>query len=149
MNRHYDYFSTNNIVSSSQFGFRSAASTEHALLKFTDDILKCFEDNKVAIATFSDLSKAFDCVDHEILLTIIKRYIVNATLLRWIRSYLSNREHYVSWNQIQSTWLNLNIGVPQGSFLVPLLFLIHINDIVNSSNVPSFVLFADDTTVYV
>ena len=108
--------------SSSQFGFRSGASTEHALLKFTDDILKCFDDNKLGIATFIDLSNAFDCVDHKILLTKIKRYGVHSTPLRWIRSYRSNREHFVSWNQIQSTSLNLNIGVPKGSILGPLLF---------------------------
>ena len=137
------------ILSSSQFLFRSGASTEHALLKFTDDILKCFDDNKVGIATFMDLSKAFDCIDHKILLTKTKRYGVHSTPLRCIRSYLTNREHFVSWNQIQSTSLNLNIGVPQGSMLAPLLFLIYINDNVNSRNVLSFVLFADDTTVYV
>ena len=67
--RLYDYFSTNNILSSSQFGIRSGASTEHAILKFTDDILKCFGDNKVGIATFMDLSKAFYCVHHKILLS--------------------------------------------------------------------------------
>ena len=72
--RIYDNFSTNNILSSSQFGFRSGASTEHALLKFTDDILKYFDDNKVRIARFMDLSKAFDCVYDKILLTKIKRY---------------------------------------------------------------------------
>ena len=81
--RLYDYFSTNNILSSSQFGFRSGASTEHALLKFTD-ILKYFSDKKVAIATFRDLSKVFDCVDHVILLTKIKRYGVHSTPLRGI-----------------------------------------------------------------
>ena len=73
--RLYDYFSTNNILSSSQFSFRSGASTEHALLKFTDYVLKYFDDNKVGIATFIDLSKAYDCVDHKILLTKIKRYV--------------------------------------------------------------------------
>ena len=124
-------------------------STKHALLKFTDDILKCFDDNKVGITTFMDLSKAFDSVDHKMLLTKIKRYGVHSTPLQWIRSYLSNREHFVSWNQIQSTSSILNIGVIQGSILGPLLFLIHINDIVNSSNVLPFVLFTDDTTVYV
>ena len=106
-----DYFSTNNILSSSQFGFRSGASTEHDLLKFTDGILKCFDDNKVGITTFIDLSKAFDCVDHKILSTKIKRYGVHSPPRQWINSYLSNREHFVSWNQIQSTSLNL-----RGSF---------------------------------
>ena len=71
-NRLSDYLSTNNILSSSKFGFRSGASTEHVLLIFTDDILKCFDDNKVGIATFMDLSKAFDWVDHKILLSKIK-----------------------------------------------------------------------------
>ena len=65
-----------------------------------------------------------------------------------IAIYLSDCEHFVSWNQSHSSLLNLNIGVPQGSILRPLLFLIYINDIVNSSNILSFVLFADDTTVY-
>ena len=111
--RLYDYFSTHNILSSLQFGFRSGASTKHALLKFTDDILKCFDDNKVGIATFMDVSKGFDCVDHKILLTKIKRYGVHSTPLRLISSYLSNRGHLVSWNQIHSTSFNLNIGVPQ------------------------------------
>ena len=94
--RLYDYFSTNNILSSSQIGFRSGASIEHDLLKFTDDILKCFDDNKVGIATFMDLSKVFDCIDHKILLTKIKRCGVHSTPLRWTRSYRSNREHFVS-----------------------------------------------------
>ena len=96
-----------------------------------------------------DLSKAFDCVDHNILLAKLKRYGIHETALQWINSYLSDREHFVSWNQTHSPLLNLNIGVPQGSILRPLLFLININDIVNSSNILSFVLFADDTTVYV
>ena len=65
-NRLYNYFSVNNLLSSSQFGFRSGASTEHALLKFSDNILKLFDQKKVAIATFMDLSKAFDCVDNNI-----------------------------------------------------------------------------------
>ena len=108
----YDYFFTNNILSSSQFIFRSGASTEHALLNFTDNILKCFDYNKVGISAFMDLSKAIDCLNHKILLTKIP--------LRWIRSYLSNREHFVSWNQIHSTSLNLNIGVPQGLILGPI-----------------------------
>ena len=119
-----------------------------ALFKFSDDVLKLFDQKKVAIAIFMDLSKAFDSVDHNILLSKLKRYGIYETALQWINSYLSDREHFVSWNQSHSPLLNLNIGVTQGSILGPLLFLIYTNDIVNSSNILSFVLFADGTTVY-
>ena len=78
-NRLYNYLSVNNLLSSSQFGFRSGASTEHALLKFSDDILKFLYQKKVEIATFMDLSKAFDCVD--ILLSKLKRYGIHETAL--------------------------------------------------------------------
>ena len=82
-NRLYNYFSVNNLSSSSQFGFRSGASTEHALLKFSDYILKLFDQKSVAIiATFMDLSKAFDCVDHNILLSKQKRYGIRETALQ-------------------------------------------------------------------
>ena len=88
-------------------------------------------------------------MDHNILLSKLKRSGIDETALQWINSYLSDREHFVSWNQTHSPLLNLNIGVSQGSILLPLLFLIYINDIVNNINILSFVLFADDTTVYV
>ena len=96
-----------------------------------------------------DLSKAFDCVGHEILSPKNKQYGVHSTPLRWISNCLSNWEHFVSWNHIRSTSVTLNIGVPQGSILGPLCFKNYLSDIVNSSNVLSFVLFADNKTVYV
>ena len=116
-NRLYDYFSVNNLLSSSQFGFKSGASTEYALLNFSNGILKLFDQKKVEIATFMNLSKAYDCVDHNILLSKLKRYGIHETALQWINSYLSDREHFVSWNQTHSPLLNLNIGVPQGSII--------------------------------
>ena len=91
-----------------------------------------------------DLSKAFDCVDQK----IFKRYGFHATTLQWIYSSLSDREHFILWNQTHSPEpqpsLNLNIGVPQCSILWPRLFLIYINDIINSIHILSFVLFFND-----
>ena len=81
-NRLYSCFSVNNLLlSSSEFGVRSGASTEHALLKFSDDILKLFDQKKVAIATFMDLSKEFDCVDHNIILSKLKRNSIHETAM--------------------------------------------------------------------
>ena len=71
---------------------------------------------------FMDLSKAFDCVDHNILLSKLERYGIHETALQWINSYLSDREHFVSWNQTHSSLLNLNRGVPQGSLSGPYCF---------------------------
>ena len=87
------------------------APNMHALLKFSDDIEKLFDQNKVEIATFMDLSKAFDCVDHNILLSKLKRYGIHETALQWINSYLSDTEHFVSWNQTHSPLLKPNYCV--------------------------------------
>ena len=101
----HEYFSDNNILSSSQFGFRSGARTENVLLKFSDDILQCFDKNKIAIATFMDLTKAFHCVNHDILKPKLRRCGINFNALQWIKSYLSLREPFVSWNQTNSPTL--------------------------------------------
>ena len=103
LNGLYNYLSVNNLLSSSEFGFRSGTSTEHALLKFSDDILKLFDQKKAAFATFMDLSKAFDCADHNILLSKLKRYGIHETALQCgINSYLSDREHFVSCMEPES-----------------------------------------------
>ena len=100
------------------------------------------------IALFMDLSKAFDTIDHDILLYKLNKYGIRGIVLSWIKSYLSNRQQFVSIDKVESSLLNIKCGVPQGSILGPLLFVIYINDIVNSSTVLAFVLFADDTNLY-
>ena len=97
---------------------------------------------------FIDLRKAFDTVNHNILLTKLEHYGIRDNMLSWFQSYLSNCKQYVSINGEQSESLEINCGVPQGSVIGPLPFLIYINDLPNISDVLKFYLFADDTNIY-
>ena len=100
------------------------------------------------LAIFMDLSKAFDTLDHTILLSKSSYYGIGGNELNWFSSYLSDRQQYVEINGVSSTLLSLKTGVPQGSILGPLLFLIYMNDIPQASSHFKFILYADDTTLF-
>ena len=142
------FIQKHNILYRRQFGFRKGFSTSHAIIDFVDKLAKAFEDKLIVVGIFLDLSKAFDCIDHSILLDKLHFYGIRGTALKWFQSYLSGRRQYVCIDNFKSDYRNISVGVPQGSNLGPLLFLIYINDLQYVSDVLSVILFADDTSLF-
>ena len=142
------YFLQNNLFSKSQYGFRSQHSTKHAILELVDKISLALDDGNTPIAFYLDLSKAFDTLDHNILLSKLKTYGLTDLSLKWFCNNLSFHSQYTEINQIKSATIPISITVPQGSILGPLLFIIYINDIQNSSKFFHFIKYADDTTLF-
>ena len=141
------HLTVNKILYAHQYGFRKKHSTEHALLELTNLISSAMDTSKFAIGIFLDLSKAFVTVNHSILISKLNRYGLDNIALNWFKNYLSNRQQYVSLNGYSSTKSRIIHGVPQGSILGPLLFLIYINDLAMSCKHLFPVLFADDTNL--
>ena len=144
----YDFFVENELLSKHQSGFRPGDSTIYQLLAITDEIFESFENNAETRAPFLDISKAFDKVWHEGLLFKLKRSGIVGQLHALIFYFLSNRKQRVVLNGMASSWESIKSGVPQGSVLGPLLFLIYINDL--TDNISSEMrLFADDSSLFI
>jgi len=142
------FLKSNSIITSSQFGFKESCSTADAVLEYVDNVSNTLDRKMSMITVFLDFAKAFDTVKHEILIDKLDHLGVRGLPLEWFKSYLCDRRQCVDINGSRSGLLHVQSGVPQGSVLGPVLFLLYINDMNRCSNILNFVHFADDTTVF-
>ena len=147
--RLYSFLISKGIIYENQFGFRRGHSTSHALNYSVEHIQSLISNKQHVLGVFIDLSKAFDTIDHRKLIVKLNNYGIRGNALNLITSYLSNRKQYVNVLDTESEELPVEFGVPQGSVLGPLLFILYINDICNLTKIGRFVLFADDTNIFV
>lgn len=143
-----NYLNKFNILSPCQFGFRSGYSSDLALISLTDQLKKAIDNGYYAGGVFIDLTKAFDSINHHILFNKLEAFGITGPTLLLLRSYLCNRTQKVVISNAYSSTKLTNIGVPQGSILGPLLFLLYINDLPKSLSSSSCILYADDTTIF-
>ena len=148
-NRLYTFLMKFNCIYDLQFGFRQGHSTNHALINLTEDIRSALDNNNFAVGVFVDLQKAFDTVDHNILLSKLEFYGIRGIANQWFKSYFNNRKQFVTIDGINSGEAIMQYGVPQGSVLGPLLFLIYINDLHLTIKFCTTRHFADDTNILI
>ena len=145
--RLYTFLNNNNIIYNLQFGFRQQYSISHALINITENIRKALDDGNIGCGVFVDLQKAFDIVDHQILLAKLNHYGIRGVSNYWFKSYLCNPNQYVSINGFDSGLTSISCGFLQGSVLERLLFLLYINDLNQAIKFCKVYHFADDTNL--
>ena len=138
------FLESHNLIIANQHGFRHNHSTESAILNFTKHIYEALNNHKYAIGVFLDFSKAFECIEHDILIAKLENIGIRGNFLGLISDYLKNRKQAVYYQGEFSDFKYLKYGVPQGSILGPLLFNIYVNDVTNASNLLNITLYADD-----
>ena len=146
--RSMNYINELGIFCNNQFGFRKGHSTSLALVDLFDKISSANDCKEHSVGIFLDLSEAFDTVDHNILLDKLNYYRIRCLALDLIKSYLSDRMQYVQYNQTNYIKQNISCGVPQGSILGPVPFLLYINYLANVSKILTVILFAGDTNIF-
>ncbi len=139
-NRLCFYLETNNLLSTSQFGFRSGHSTVHPMTLFANHVSKALNEKEHTIAIFCDLGKAFDSCNHQILLSKLSRLGICGASLNWFANYLSERSQIVCVNGVNSSMQTIQLGVLQSSILCPILFLLYINDLPLCTTLLAFAL---------
>ena len=142
------FIDSNQVLYKSQYGFRKQISTSLAIIELVEEITNSLDNHEAAVGVFIDLKKAFDTVDHSILIEKLYHYGIRGTANKWICSYLMNRFQYVTINGTNSDYMNVLCWVPQGSILGPILFILYINDMCNVSTLLKPILFADDTNLF-